>query len=76
MGHVISDEGIAMDLERVEDFMEWPAPMDVPEVRSFMVLEGYYQWFIEAFLKIANTITELKKKNEKFVCTEQCVEEF
>jgi len=29
--------------------MEWPAPMNVPEVHSFMGLAGYYRWFIEYF---------------------------
>jgi hypothetical protein len=32
--------------------------------------------FIEGFLKIANPITELQKKNKKFVWTEKCAEAF
>jgi hypothetical protein len=38
LGHVISGEGIAMDPAKVEAIMEWPAPTNVPEVRSFMGL--------------------------------------
>jgi hypothetical protein len=76
LGHVISDEGIVVDPTKVEAIMEWLAPMNVPEVRSFMGLAGYYQWFIEGFSKIANPITELQKKNKKFVWTEKCAEEF
>jgi hypothetical protein len=56
--------------------MEWPAPTNVTEVRSFMGLAGYYRWFVEGFLKIENPITELQKKNKKFVWTEKCAEEF
>jgi hypothetical protein len=41
-----------------------------------MGLAGYYQWFIEGFSKIQNPITELQKKNKKFVWTEKCAEEF
>jgi hypothetical protein len=37
--------------------MKWPGLMNVPEVRSFMGLVGYYQWFVEGFSKIANPIT-------------------
>jgi hypothetical protein len=65
-----------MDLEKVEAIMEWTAPKNVPEVRSFMVLAGYYRWFIDGFSKIANPITELQKKNKKFVWTKKCMEEF
>jgi hypothetical protein len=61
---------------KVEDIMEWPMSMNVIEVRSFMGLEGYYRRFIEGFLKIANPIMELQKKNKKFVWTEKCVEAF
>jgi hypothetical protein len=42
LGHVISDEGITMDLAKVEAIMEWPTRMNVLEVHSFMVLVGYY----------------------------------
>jgi hypothetical protein len=76
LGHVISDEGIIVDPTKVEAIMEWPAPTNVPEVRSFMGLAGYYRRFIEGFSKIENPITELQKKNKKFVWTEKCTEAF
>jgi hypothetical protein len=76
LGHVISGEGIAMDPAKVEAIMEWPAPTDVTEVHSFMGLVGYYRWFVEGFSKIENPITELQKKNKKFVWTEKCAEAF
>jgi hypothetical protein len=41
-----------------------------------MGLAGYYRWFVEGFLKIANPIKELQKKNKKFFWTEKCVEAF
>jgi hypothetical protein len=65
-----------MDPAKVEAIMEWPMPMNVLEVCSFMGLVGYYRQFVEGFSKIANPITELQKKNNKFVWTEKCVEEF
>jgi hypothetical protein len=76
LGHVISGEGITMDPTKVEAIMEWPAPTNVPEVRSFMGLVGYYRRFVECFSKIENLITELQKQNKKFVWTDKCVEAF
>jgi hypothetical protein len=76
LGHVISGKGIAVDPAKVEAIMEWPAPTNVTEVRSFMGLAGYYRRFVEGFSKIANPIMELQKRNKKFVWTEKCEEAF
>jgi hypothetical protein len=59
LGHVISNEGIAVDPTKVEDIMEWPAPTNVPKVCSFMGLARYYRWFIKGFSRIENPIMEL-----------------
>jgi hypothetical protein len=76
LGHVISDEGIVMDLAKVEAIMEWHVPMNVTEVCSFMGLAGYYQRFFEGFSKLANPIMELQKKNKKFFWTENARKHF
>jgi hypothetical protein len=65
-----------VDPAKVEANMEWPAPTNIPEVCSFMGLAGYYQRLVEGFLKIANPITELQKKNKKFFWIEKSVEAF
>jgi hypothetical protein len=47
LGNVISSEGIVVDIEKVEDIMEFHASMNVLEVHSFMGLVGYYRGFFE-----------------------------
>jgi hypothetical protein len=59
IGHAISGEGIVVDPTKVEAIMEWPAPMNVTKVHSFMGLAGYYRWFVEGFSKIENPIMKL-----------------
>ena len=49
LGHIISGEGIYVDLEKVNTITEWPIPKNAHEVRSFMGLAGYNQRFLEGF---------------------------
>jgi hypothetical protein len=56
--------------------MEWPTPKDVPDIRSFMGLAGYYRRFIKGFSKIGCPITSLQKKGVKFTWTSKCEERF
>jgi hypothetical protein len=62
LGHVISEEGIAVDPEKIRAIMEWPIPKDVADIRSFMGITGYYRRFIEGFSKIAYPITSYRKR--------------
>ena len=69
LGHMISEEGIYMDPDKIEAIMSWPTPRNVTDVRSFMGLAGYYRRFIEGFSKVAHAITSLQKKGMKFEWT-------
>jgi hypothetical protein len=72
LGHIISEERIVVDPEKVEAIREWLAPRNVAEVISFMGLAGYYRRFIARFSKIAHSITSLQRKEKKFQWTEEC----
>ena len=76
LGHIISEEGIAVDPSKIEAIQEWPTPRNVTEVRSFMGLAGYYRRFIEGFSKIAHPITSLQRKGVKFEWNPRCEESF
>eukprot|EP00253_Pinus_taeda_P019879 PITA_19879 len=76
LGHVITKDGIAVDLEKIKAIMEWPVPKDVADVRSFMGLVGYYRRFVEGFSKVAFPITSLQKKGKLFHWTPNCQKSF
>jgi hypothetical protein len=71
-GHIISEEGIAVDPEKIEVVKGWATPKNVIEIRAFMGLVGYYKRFIAGFSRIAHPITSLQRKGVKFQWTEEC----
>jgi hypothetical protein len=58
--------GIAVDLDKVQEVMNWKPPTTVRQIQSFLRLTGYYQRFIPDFSRIAKPMTELLKKGAKF----------
>jgi hypothetical protein len=46
LGHIISEEGITIDLANIEAIRGWPKPKNVSEVRSSMGLARYYKIFV------------------------------
>ena len=72
LAHVVSEQGVAIDLARTEAVMKWEPLMNVTEVHSFLGLAGYYQRFVEGFSKLSMPMTHLTKKREKFLWTPEC----
>ena len=65
LGHIVSDEGIAVDTEKVEKVQSWPTPSNGREVSSFLGLASYFRRFIPGFSKLAKSLHEVSaKKNQ------------
>nr|GEX84500.1 reverse transcriptase domain-containing protein [Tanacetum cinerariifolium] len=56
----------SLDPAKIESIKDWASPKTPTEVRQFLGLAGYYQRFIEGFLKIAKTMAKLTQKGIKF----------
>ncbi|GJW00415.1 putative nucleotidyltransferase, ribonuclease H [Tanacetum coccineum] len=76
LGHIVSADGIIMDPSKVEAITKWPRPTTVTEVRSFLGLAGYYRCFVKGFSRLALPLTQLMRKSEKFVWTDERQESF
>ncbi|GJZ28928.1 hypothetical protein Tco_0573575 [Tanacetum coccineum] len=67
--YIVKKEGmdsLKVDPSKIEAMMNWQAPKNVGEIRSFLGLAGYYRRFIQDFSKIASSLTKLTKKNAPF----------
>lgn len=57
LGHVISQEGVAIDPGKVDVVLNWERPRNVTEVKSFLGLARYYQRIIRGFLQLVLPLT-------------------
>ncbi|KAA3480503.1 DNA/RNA polymerases superfamily protein [Gossypium australe] len=66
LGHRVSIEGIRVDPNKISAIVNWKPPKNVPEVRRFLGLTGYYKRFVQGFSMIASPMTCLLQKDMKF----------
>ena len=43
LSHVVSRDGISLDLNKTKAVMDWPSPTTAIEIHSFLGLAGYYR---------------------------------
>ncbi|SLM36861.1 Reverse transcriptase domain [Lasallia pustulata] len=63
---VVSTEGLKMDPQKIEVIAQWPIPMKLGEVQSFIGFCNFYQRFIKEFSKIVQPLTRLAQKDTPF----------
>ena len=64
MGHVVSEQGVSTDPDKIKAVTEWPQPTTVTEVRSFLGFVSYYRRFIPNFSKVAKPLNQLLQNLE------------
>ena len=76
LGHVVSEEGIQTDPEKIAVVRDWPVPTTPKQMRSFLGLCSYYRRFINKFADIARPLHKLTEKATRFNWTESCQQAF
>jgi hypothetical protein len=75
LGFVITNQGVAMEQDRVQTITTWPPPASIREIQVFIGFINFYRRFIKAFSRIAAPITEMlkgssaKSKKERIIQT-------
>ena len=76
LGHLVSEKGLELLLEKLELIHKMPAPRTAKEVKQFLGLIGYYQKFVPHFADISRPLTKLMHHNIAFEWMDQCAKAF
>jgi hypothetical protein len=64
------------DKKRIEAVRNFPEPKTTQELKGFLGLAGYYRRFIPNFSKVAKPLTELLKKDTRYVWNDKTDQAF
>jgi hypothetical protein len=67
LGHIVGRNGLKPDPKKIEKIQKMKPPTNIKEIRSFHGLCSYYRKFVKNFSSIVKPITELVKKDVKFI---------
>ena len=76
LGHVINQEGIHTDPQKVTAVQYWPQPRHRTDVRGFLGTTWYYRRFIPSYAELSKPLAKLTSKNETIQWTDDCEEAF
>ena len=71
LGHIISENGVKPDPNKIKAVQDFPHPDNQKAIKQFLGLAGYYRKFIENFSRIAKPLTDLLKKDVKFIWNDE-----
>ena len=66
LGVVMGQRKIEMEEDKVAGVLNWSMPKTVRDVRKFLGLANYYRQFVKDFVRIAQPLNNLMKKEEKW----------
>ena len=66
LGYVVSAGGISPNPDKIAAVQNFPIPLSVRELQSFLGLCSYYRRFIKGFAGLARPLTNLTKSNQPF----------
>ena len=56
LGHIVSENGVSTDPDKIEVVKSWQAPQNVEQLRKFLGFVGFYRRFMPDFAKIARPL--------------------
>ena len=63
LGMIVKLGQLAIDPVKLDGIANWPTPIKVKEVRSFLGFTNFYHYFIPDYSTMAHPLLDLTKKN-------------
>ena len=82
LGHVVSKEGIETNPKKMAAIVNWPRPITVTQVWSFLGFCNYYRKFIKHYAQVAKPLYQMvsgdnaKAKKKEVEWSKECEEAF
>ena len=76
LGHIVSERGIEVDLEKIRAILDMPTPRTEREIRGFLGRLQYISLFIAKLTGICEPIFHLLRKNQPIVWNDDCQRAF
>ncbi len=76
LGHVFSDVGIKVYPTKVAVVQDWPAPLNVSDIRRLLGLSNYFRRFIKGYANLVRPMNDLLKKDVPFCWSAACESAF
>lgn len=69
LGHIITVDGTRANPKKIEVIKNYPRPMTVKQIQSFLGLCNYFRRYVRDYSRISKPLTTLLKKEQPFVWT-------
>ena len=76
LGHLVSIDGIRIDLKRVKAILKISLPRSKKDVQYFIGKINFLCWFIPNFAETIKQITTMLKKDQEVKCTTEAKNSF
>lgn len=71
LGYILNKDGLSPNPGKISAIINYPSPTSVKQVRQLMGMVSWYRRFIKNLAEITTPITELLKKSNKFIWTQE-----
>lgn len=65
LGHVVGENGIETDPDKINKIKNYPIPTNSDQLRSYLAFAGYYRKFVKDFAKLTRPLSDLLPTSHK-----------